>query len=50
MVLIIPWKIIWSWYALEKWFFVVFLTMGWILEWNSGLIHFVLDHVFSWVV
>ena len=30
--------------------FVVLLTMGWILEWNSGLIHCVSDPLFSWVV
>ena len=37
-----------SWFA--KMVFVVLLTMGWILEWISGLIHYVLDQVFGWIV
>ena len=30
--------------------FGVLWRLGWILEWNSGLIHYSLDPLFSWVV
>ena len=30
--------------------FGVLRKLGWILEWNSGLIHYILDPLFSWVV
>ena len=30
--------------------FGVLRTLGWILEWNFGFIHYVLDPLFSWVV
>ena len=34
----------------EERFFGVLRKLGWILEWNTALIHYVLDQVFSWVV
>ena len=30
--------------------FGVLRTLGWPLEWNTAFVHFVLNHLFSWVV
>ena len=30
--------------------FGVLRTLGWLLEWNTALIHYALDQIFKWVV